>query len=98
MIDTIVTISIIVTGIASLIWLADREKPFMQAAARRFTDDNAAIRVQAHNRWAQRASIGTRDAPRLSRLRIHVRNQAVRGSKIDTDNTTHGANAIPSER
>ena len=60
-----------------------------QAPLRRFTNDDAAVRVDAYHRRAQRRSKRPGDTLRLPTLRICVRDQTVRRSQIDSDDSSH---------
>jgi len=53
------------------------------ALARRFADDDRAVRVEAHHRRAQSAALRAEDALRLAGRRIHIRHQTVRRPQIN---------------
>src|SRR4029077_13949692 len=60
-----------------------------QTAARRLPNNDSAIWIDADHRRAKRAARRSRNTPRLSGLRIHIRYQAVGCSEIDSDNSSH---------
>ena len=60
-----------------------------QAAARGFSNDNAAVGIEANDGRAEGGAVGAGNTPRLARLRVHVRDQTVSGSQIDADNASH---------
>src|SRR5262249_23985155 len=60
-----------------------------QSSPGRLANDDPAVGVDAHYRWAQRASVRSNDALRRVRLRIDVRNEAVCSSEIDSYDSSH---------
>src|SRR5258707_5820935 len=60
-----------------------------QSAPRRLADDDAAVGIEADDRRAKRVVVRSRNTLRLARLRIDVRDEAVCGAEIDTDDASH---------
>src|SRR5262249_40012433 len=70
-------------GVNGAFWLSE------QAATRRFSDDEVAVRIEAHDGRAKRRSIWPGNAQRLFRLRVKIRDQAVGCAQIDSDDASH---------
>ena len=60
-----------------------------QATPGRLAYDDAAVRVEAHDRGTKRAAIRPRNTLRRSRLRIGIRDEAIGRAEIDSDDASH---------
>src|SRR5256885_15854846 len=60
-----------------------------QPLARRFSDNNSSVGIRAYDRRAKGVPVWPRDTLRLARLRINVRNEAIRRAKINSDYASH---------
>jgi hypothetical protein len=60
-----------------------------QTAARRFADYDISLRIETHNRRAESGAVRPDDTLRLFRLRVEIRDEAIGGAKIDSDDTSH---------
>src|ERR1700730_3834470 len=60
-----------------------------QTPAGRLADDDASVRVEAHDRGQKGFAVRARNTVRLARLRIHVCDEAVGGAEIDSYDASH---------
>src|SRR5580658_9155452 len=60
-----------------------------QTPASWFSHDDAAVRIEADYGWTKRAAGRPGDTLGQARLRVNVRDQAVGGSEVDSDDSAH---------
>ena len=60
-----------------------------KATARRFPNDDAAVRIKTNDRRAKRVTVRAGDTLWLTRLRVRICDETVGGAEIDADNASH---------